>query len=147
MTKGFSGKCLCGAVSYQSTSDPMLSAHCYCVDCRKTSGTGHGTHVVTKQDSASITGQLAAYDHPADSGNVVSRNFCPTCGSPIYSTNSAMPGMIFFRASSLDDLEIIQPAMAVYTDRAPSWDIRDDKLTSFAEGATGGPEKVIAELD
>ena len=43
---GFEGGCLCGAVRYRSEADPVLTAHCHCEDCRRTSGTGHGTHVV-----------------------------------------------------------------------------------------------------
>jgi hypothetical protein len=33
-----------------------------------------------------------------------------------------MPGTLFLRASSLDDLEIFQPQMHVYATRAASWD-------------------------
>jgi hypothetical protein len=75
---------------------------------------------------------LRFYDAPADSGNIVSRGFCPTCGSAIYSSNSAMPGMIFLRASSLDDPEVFQPQMVVYTKRAPSWNVIAGALPSFA---------------
>ena len=68
-----------------------------------------------------LTGQVTFYDRPADSGNVVSRGFCPHCGSAILSRNSAMPGMVFIRASSLDNLDAVQPAMTVYASRAPGW--------------------------
>ena len=78
-----------------------------------------------------MTGAVSAYDRPADSGNIVSRVFCPTCGSPVYSLNSAMPDLIFLRASSLDDLEIFQPQMVVYASRAPSWDQLDPNLPTF----------------
>jgi len=36
-----------------------------------------------------------------------------------------MPGMVFVRASSLDDPEMFKPLMVVYTDRAASWDKMD----------------------
>ena len=92
MAKGFSGGCLCGAVRFESTNDAMLAAHCHCIDCRKSSGTGHSTHVVVPEDGFSVSGEVRFYDHPADSGNVVTRGFCPTCGSPSYSKNSGMQG-------------------------------------------------------
>ena len=85
------------------------------------------------QDAVKITGPVTTYDKPADSGNVVTRAFCPTCGAPIYSTNSGMAGLVFLRASSLDDPEIFQPQLAVYTKRAASWDQIDPALPSFAE--------------
>ena len=33
-----------------------------------------------------------------------------------------LPGMVFVRASSLDDPEVFQPQMIVYSSRKPSWD-------------------------
>jgi hypothetical protein len=43
-----------------------------------------------------------------------------------------MSGMIFVRASSLDDPEVFKPQMVVYTERAASWDHMDGTLPSFA---------------
>ena len=145
MAEGFSGRCLCGAVSYESAADPQLAAHCHCVDCRKTSGSGHCTHLVSPEDAFSVTGEVKFYDRPADSGNIVSRGFCPNCGSAIYSKNSAMPGVVFPRASSLDDPETAKPGMVVYASRAPSWDHMDPALPAYDTVPEGGPEKVIAD--
>lgn len=127
----FSGSCLCGGVRYEGTEENG-GGHCHCVDCRKSSGTGHCSHMIVPESAFSVEGEVKFYEAPADSGNIVSRGFCPTCGSPIYSTNSGMPGMIFVRASSLDDPEVFKPQMVVYTDRAASWDFVDHSLPSFA---------------
>ena len=143
MTEGFSGGCLCGNVRYQSSAAPQLTGHCHCIDCRKTSGTGHATHVVVTGEGFAAKGDIRFYDRPADSGNVVSRGFCPDCGSPIYSTNAAMPGMIFIRASSLDDPEVAVPSMAVYASRAPSWDHIDPSVQGFPIMPEGGPRQVL----
>ena len=131
MSAIFSGGCLCGAVRYDSASDPVVCGHCHCVDCRKTSGTGHGSHIGVPDAAFTVTGDVRFYDAPADSGNSISRGFCPTCGSAIYSTNSGMAGMQFSRASSLDDPEICQPQLVVYAGRAASWDPVDPALPSF----------------
>ena len=133
MAEGFSGDCLCGAVHYRSAVAPQFIGQCHCVDCRKTSGTDHGTHLVVPEDGFSVSGEIKFYDHPADSGNIVSRGFCPKCGSAIYSKNSAMAGVVFVRASSLDDLEIAKPQMIVYASRAPSWSQLDPSVPSFPE--------------
>ena len=125
------GECLCGQVHYQCEEEAG-GGHCHCVDCRKTSGTGHGSHMIVPENAFSITGQVKFFDKPADSGNVVSRGFCPNCGSAIYSTNSAMPGLVFVRASSLNDIDAFKPQMVVYTDRAASWDHMDQSLPRFA---------------
>jgi hypothetical protein len=145
MSQGFSGGCLCGAVRYQSAVGPQVVGHCHCVDCRKSSGTGHCTHVVIPEDAFTVSGEVKFYDRPADSGNIVSRGFCPTCGSAVYSTNSGMPDMVFPRASSLDDPEIAKPQMVVYASRAPSWDHVDPELPAFPTMPEGGPHKVMAD--
>ncbi len=137
------GGCLCGAVSYECACAPQIVAHCYCVDCRKASGTGHGTHAAVPEDDLTVSGDLKFYDRPADSGNMVSRGFCPDCGSAILSRNSAMPGLAFLRASSLDDPDAIAPQMSVYVSRAPKWDALDDALPAFPEMPEGGPASVI----
>ncbi len=140
---GFSGGCLCGAVSYSSAADPAMTGHCYCQDCRKSSGTDHCTHLVVPRDGFAVQGEVRVYERPADSGNLVGRAFCPSCGSAVYSTNAAMPDLVFVRASGLDDLEVAQPGMVVYASRAASWSRIDPALPAFPEMPQGGPEKTV----
>lgn len=142
--QGFSGGCLCGAVRYRSAVDPQLVGQCHCVDCRKTSATDHAVHLVIPEDALTVTGEMRFYDRPADSGNIVARGFCPKCAAAIYSKNSGMPGMVFVRGSSLDDLEIAKPQMIVYASRAPSWSQLDPELPTFAEMPEGGPQRAAA---
>lgn len=134
----FEGGCLCGAVRYRSTAEPMMGGHCYCVDCRRSSGSSRCSHLVVSKAAVAVEGEVTLYERPADSGNVVSRAFCPTCGAPVYSLNTGMPEAIFIRASSLDDLEVFKPGMAVYGSRAPSWENLDPVLPTFATMPEGG---------
>jgi hypothetical protein len=145
MTTGFSGGCLCGAIRFTCTAAPQVVGHCHCVDCRKSSGTGHCTHLIVPADAFEVKGLVTFYDRPADSGNVVSRGFCGTCGSPIYSKNAAMPGMVFPRASVLDDPNVVTPQMIVYASRAPAWDHMDPALPAFPTMPEGGPQRAVAE--
>jgi hypothetical protein len=131
MATQFSGGCLCGAVRYTCDADPVMAGHCHCEDCRRASGTGHSSHLVVPEGSVVVTGALKDYVRPADSGNLVTRAFCPECGAPILSKNPAMPGMAFLRASSLDDLEVFQPQMHVFTMRAASWDALSPGVPAF----------------
>lgn len=85
------------------------------------------------EDEFSITGDVRFFDKPADSGNVVSRGFCPTCGGAVYSKNSGFPGLVFVRASSLDDPSAFTPAMSVYASRAPAWDPPSSSIPNFPE--------------
>lgn len=131
MSQSFTGRCLCGAVSYSCSAEPMMAGHCHCEDCRRSSGSGHSSHLAVPDMAVTLTGEVKGYARAADSGNMVTRYFCPNCGSALYSTNSAMPGMMFLRASTLDDLEVFKPQMHVYASRAASWDARQEDLPAF----------------
>lgn len=133
MAEPVAGGCLCGAVRYTITGDAAVSGHCYCTDCRRASGTGHGSHMAVADADFAFTGELKGFDKPADSGNIVTRKFCPTCGAAVLSTNSGMPGMVFVRASSLDDPSAFTPQMTVYASRAPEWDRPPEGLATFDE--------------
>lgn len=128
---GFTGGCLCGAVRYSCEAAPMMAGHCHCEDCRRSSGTGHCSHLGVPEASVSLAGTTTCFAKPADSGNLVTRCFCPTCGAPVFSTNASMPGVVFLRASSLDDLEVFKPQIHVYVSRAATWDRPDATLPAF----------------
>lgn len=146
MTEGFTGGCLCGAVRYRAETAPAMVGHCYCADCRRSSGTSHCTHAVIPKPALQVTGAPVFHDRPADSGNIVSRGFCGVCGSAIYSTNAAMPDLAFVRVSSMDDPELASPDMTVYASRAPSWAHPDHSRPVFDLMPPGGPEAVLADV-
>lgn len=139
---GFTGGCLCGAVKYESKSPPAVCGKCHCDDCRRASGAGHCAHIGVPEGAFTVSGTVKGFAKPADSGNMVVRNFCPECGSAVYSTNSGMENMVFIRASSLDDLEVFQPQMTVYAARAASW----DKVTEGLPAFDGMPEELPAAV-
>lgn len=143
MSKTITGRCLCGAVSYTCSAEQVIGGHCHCIDCQKSSGTGHSSHMGVPKPAVAISGETTVYEAPTDSGNTVSRHFCPTCGSPVFSTNSAMPDLLFLRASCLDDLEVFQPGVVVYTKSRPSWDHVGEGLPEFEAMP---PPEAMAEM-
>lgn len=145
MNTEFTGGCLCGAVRYRATAAPGMVGDCYCVDCRRSSGTSHCTHAVIPEAAWAVEGELTVYDRPADSGNLVSRAFCGRCGSPVHSTNAGLPGMAFVRVSSMDEPDLAAPQMTVYASRAPAWARPDRSRPVFETMPQGGPESVLAD--
>ena len=67
----------------------------------------------------------------ADSGNVKTRGFCPTCGSPVHLTFAAMPELFTVHAASLDDPGRYKPQMVTYHVRGHGWDRLDPSLPTF----------------
>jgi hypothetical protein len=88
-------------------------------------------------DAIRIVGDVKEFHSKADSGADVTRAFCPTCGTGIHSRNSKMPGLIFLRASTLDDPNLFTPQMIVWAARAPAWDPVNPGVPAFAERPTG----------
>jgi hypothetical protein len=56
------------------------------------------------------------------------RRFCATCGTQLFSEAEARPHLIFVRAGTLDDPEIANPAMTIWTSQAPSWAYINDHM-------------------
>ncbi len=121
MVETLTGKCLCGAVHYTAEGPVVVAGHCFCEACRRSSGTSHCTHALVPEAGVALTGTLSEFAKPADSGNIVTRSFCPTCGSPVLSRNSGIPGLVALRASSLDDMDQLSPSLTVYAAQAPVW--------------------------
>lgn len=145
MEQVLEGGCLCGAVRYRVTGPAAITGHCFCNDCRKTSGTSHATIAAFPAAALTVDGTLKRYARPADSGNVVTRSFCPECGSQIISENAAMAGMVFLKASSLDDPEVLTPQMTVYAARAPSWALIDHSHPVHDTMPAAMPEAVSSD--
>jgi hypothetical protein len=133
MAQTLTGGCLCGAVRYKVAADLIFSGKCYCEDCRKTSGSGHGSVYAVPEPSVTLTGKLTEYKKEGGSGQPITRRFCPVCGSKISVTAAVMPGVLLITASSLDDPEQFKPQMSIYASRAPSWDRPPADTPSFPE--------------
>lgn len=143
----FTGGCACGALRYTATAAPLTAVHCYCTACRRASGTGHSTHVVVPAARLTMTGSPATYERPADSGNLVALHFCGNCGSPLCNTGRANPQLVFLRASSLDDPDIVDPRAQVFTKDAAKWEPLDPALPSFPEMPPERARKAMAGRD
>lgn len=121
MAERFSGGCRCGAVRYDCAAAPMFTGNCHCRDCQYASGGAYSTIVGVPTEALALTGELATYTVRAESGNRVTRKFCPQCGSPILSALSANPGMTVLKAATLDDPGWLRPAMHIWTERGQPW--------------------------
>ena len=132
MSEAYTGGCACGAIRYEISADPVAMNHCQCRDCQRKSGTGHGSYL-TFPDKRSVKreGEARHWDIVADNGNVKTRAFCPTCGSPVYMTFSAMPDFFTVHAASLDDPSRFKPQTVMYGVRGYAWDSIDPALPKF----------------
>lgn len=129
---GFKGGCLCGAIAYEVSSDPINMWNCHCDDCRRATGASFATNVFVKLEDLTITkGTPSTYEHPADSGNIMTKEFCSNCGSQLFNSSSARPAIKVVRVGSIDDASFAKPWANCYSSRALPGTHLADELDTF----------------
>ncbi len=127
----FSGGCLCGAVRYKCSAEPMMTGHCHCKGCQKMTGSAFATAFAVPKDALTVTGEVRCYEVTADSGNITRRSFCPECGSWLFGGSSGMPGLAVIMAGSMDDPSWLKPGMNIFTTCAQPWAPMNPDLPKF----------------
>src|SRR5262249_57935466 len=133
MATPFTGGCMCGAVRYDCSAEPVMTGNCHCRDCQRATGTAYVSVLFVPRNAVKITGEVKYYDVKGDSGNILSRGFCPTCGSRLFVKPVVMP-LMGITAGSLDDPSRHRPAMDIYTTSAQPWGYIDSELPTFPKG-------------
>ena len=123
MTSSLTGGCLCGAIRYTISAPVSALRACHCKNCQKASGSGGTVNAVVQEDAFKIThGETRRYDDSAtQSGRTLSRHFCGTCGSPIYSHRNPRPGFVVVRAGTIDDSSGMKITGNIWTSTARPW--------------------------
>jgi len=126
------GGCACGAVRYECSGEPVFSGNCYCRDCQRSSGTAMASVLAVPKATVKILkGEARYFEVTADSGKKISRGFCATCGTPLFSLLAAMPELMGIKPSSLDEPSRFSPGMSIYTSSAPAWAPFAENLPKF----------------
>ena len=115
----FEGGCHCGAVRYVCSEEPTTVVNCHCGDCQQIAGSAFITGVLVPEGSVTVNGELKSYKVKADSGNGVTRNFCPICGTRIMVELDG--GVVGVSYTTLDDSSWLEPAIEFYTSKAQPW--------------------------
>lgn len=123
------GQCLCGSVTFKLTAEPVASRVCWCRDCQHLAANGTANALVPA-DALEISGAVAEYVKVADSGNRITRQFCPACGSHLFALSSGRPQFTVVRIGNFDEPSSIKPAMNIWTTSAPSWACLDASIES-----------------
>ncbi|WP_420347134.1 GFA family protein [Pelagibius sp.] len=124
----WTGGCLCGAVRYRATADPIRAVHCHCTMCRRASGAAFLTHVHFPIAAFEwIEGEPTRYR----SSSEAERGFCAHCGSTLTMHEAVLDDRVQVSLGSLDRQEDIRPDDHVWTLRQLPWVRLDDGLPRF----------------
>jgi hypothetical protein len=129
--KRYVGGCLCGALRYEATGEPMYAGHCYCADCRKASGSGFIPFMAFASDAVRFSGQTRQFRSRAFRGGEAVRNSCPVCGGLVFGGVVGEDVSHTVYAGSLDDPSLFRPTMAIFARDRPAWAVIPPGLTAF----------------
>ncbi|MCJ1961390.1 GFA family protein [Novosphingobium mangrovi (ex Hu et al. 2023)] len=122
---------MCQAVRYELEGEPEWVWQCYCRDCQLATGTGHTTIAGFHKDRVTVSGPIANYTTTGDTGGRVSRHFCPTCASRLFTTGDLPGPLTIFQSGTLDDPNSVTPTAAIYVKDKLAWDYIDPALPQF----------------
>lgn len=122
------GSCLCGAIAFELSGDPLTMTYCHCSRCRKAGG--HVTVMVKAKDFRWIRGKelVVRYEPPAPWTLV--RYFCRDCGTYL-GEPEAQPDAFPICAQLFDDDPGIRPMLHEHVSDKGVWYEITDGLPQY----------------
>ena len=105
------GRCLCGAVRFETEAPPLWQSHCHCESCRRATSSPFTSYFGMAEGAWRWTGAPPA-EYASSPG--VMRYFCGRCGSPMAYRSDRWPEEMHFFAASLDDPARYRPENHVF---------------------------------
>lgn len=121
------GHCLCGAVSFTVSAEPIGVRVCWCRDCQHLAANGT-VNMIVPTSAIAVTGALSEHTKTAQSGNAITREFCAACGTHLFARSDARPQFRVVRVGNLDEPSSVRPQVNIWTASAPGWACMDPSL-------------------
>jgi hypothetical protein len=115
------GHCHCGAISFEAEVDPARVYVCHCADCQVLTGSAYRVNVLADGATFRVSGAATEYVKTADSGNRRVQAFCPTCGTPVYSTTAENRQVYSLRVGTLRQRASLPPRARIWCKSALAW--------------------------
>jgi hypothetical protein len=128
------GGCLCGAVRYRSTAEPVMTLLCQCKQCQRQSGSSFSVNVGFAKGTLEHSGdEPGVYQHKGGSGQNVHRHFCRKCGSPVMTELDVTPELDWLKAGTLDNTAWLQPQVSIWGAEGQPWFALPASVQAFAQ--------------
>jgi hypothetical protein len=118
------GSCHCGFIKIEGEADPEKVTICNCTDCQTGTGSAFRVSVPIPGSTFKMTGKPTSYTKTtSDSGRPRVQTFCPTCGTPIYSTTPGEGVQLSYtvRVGILYQRDQLPPKRQQWTRSARPW--------------------------
>lgn len=129
--------CLCGAIRFSSTADPVDAGYCHCKLCQRSTGAPVLAWASYPAKTFVYTVGTPAHYQSSKHGH---REFCSKCGTQIAYRDSQNATTVEVNVGSLDDCEAIQPRYHIWYGSRIRWFDTADSLARFDESKPYEPE-------
>jgi hypothetical protein len=117
------GGCICGALRYRITGEPLTLYTCHCTDCQRWGGTAFGMSMMiskTQFELLSGTTRVFTKTFPPD-GRQKFTHFCADCATRLWTDFTNAPEIMNVRPGTLDDTRWLTPIAHIWTASAQPW--------------------------
>jgi len=122
------GGCLCSAIRFRISGEPVFSSICHCATCRRASAAPTVAWLTFDRGQIEI---LSGNPRTYRSSQGVARQFCGTCGSQLSYETIESPTTIDITTASLDNPNLFPPTMETWVEHRVSWQTADQRRTQY----------------
>ena len=113
--------CSCGQLHLTIEGEPARVSMCHCLECQRRTGAVISNQARFRHEQVAITGKATSWQRKAESGSVVTFNFCPVCGSTLYWTSESFPDHVAVAIGAFADPAFPPPTVAVWEETRHPW--------------------------
>jgi len=119
------GGCLCGAIRYRVTGEPVAATLCHCGSCRRASGGTNVAWAVFDQDKFEW---LNGYPGVYSSSPGIEWLYCRDCGSTVGYRRASRPEHMDITTGTLDDPGRYPPDVEIWLEQKIGWETLHPEL-------------------
>ena len=137
------GHCQCGAIRFEFSGEAADASFCHCSICRKFSGSAFAAYVEVARSDLRISGDPSLARRYAVTERLT-KLFCGTCGTPLFTEHSTFPGFTYVNLGALDSAEGVAPEYHQFVGSKARWYEINDGLPQYhawPESGTRSPGK------
>ena len=116
------GGCLCGAIRYRFSGDPVTLYACHCTDCQVATGSSFALSMLVPRESIELLQgkpELCEVDLPDGRRKRAFR--CTGCGTHLWGAPQRVPQVLNLNPGTLDDTSWFEPVGHIWTRSAQPW--------------------------
>ena len=126
------GGCLCSAIRFRISGEPIFSSICHCSTCRRASAAPTvGWLTFDRGQVEMLSGNPRTYR----SSQGVVRQFCGACGSQLAYENATSPATIDITTASMDNPNLFPPTRESWLEQRVAWQMPDARRAHYPKSA------------